>query len=111
MPTSVNVTLGSTATFSCEVTNGSVNWQINGSLLSHLNAQDISQNHVGYTFFLYVPATEKYNNTVVQCLAARNVGENEYSDPAVLRVQGMSWMYTKSRELKTYISKLQVVLV
>ena len=105
-PTSVNVTLGSTATFSCEVTNGSVTWQINGSLLSQLNARDISQNHVQYTYFLYVPATEEYNNTVVVCSAAIIVGEDVHSDPAVLRVQGMSRTCTKSRQLKTYISKL-----
>ena len=60
---------------------------------------------------LRIPATEEYNNTVVVCSAAIIVGENVSSDPAVLRVQGMSRMRTNSRELKTYISKLHVILV
>ena len=92
-PTSVNVTFRSSATFSCSVTTGIVTWQVNGSLLSQLNAQDISENQVRNTLFLHVPATEEYNNTVVVCSAAIIVGDDVYSDPAVLRVQGMSRTY------------------
>ena len=110
-PTSVNVTLGSIATFSCSVNTGRVIWQVNGSQLSELNEPDISETLAQNILFLHIPATEECNNTVVVCSAAIIVGEDVYSDPAVLRVQGMSRTCTKSRELKTYISKLHVILV
>ena len=89
-PTSVNATLGSTATFSCSATTGlQCGWFVNGSLLSQLNTPDIATNSIGNTYFLHVPATEKYNNTVVRCVIAILDGDDLYSDPVVLRVQGM----------------------
>ena len=89
-PTSVNATMGCTATFNCSVTTGVVAWEINGSLLSDISKPDITASQVGRTFFLHVPATEEYNNTVVQCaVAILGGGDDLYSDQVVLKVQGM----------------------
>ena len=88
-PTSVNATLGSTATFNCSATTGQPGWLVNGSLLSRLNRPDITTSSVGRIFSLHVPATEKYNNIVVRCVIAILAGDDLYSDPVVLRVQGM----------------------
>ena len=87
-PTSVNATLGSNATFNCSVTTGLIGWQVNGSLLSQLNAQNITASQVGHTRFLHIPATEEYNNTEVVCILAIVGGGDNFSDPAVLQVQG-----------------------
>ena len=88
-PTSVNTSLGSTATFNCSAATGIIAWIVNGSLLSRLNAQDITTSNAGRIFFLHVPATEEYNNTIVTCAVAILGGNELYSDPVVLRVQGM----------------------
>ena len=88
-PTSVNATLGSTATFNCSVTTSQLGWLVNGTLLSQLNTSNITTNQVGKIYFLHVPATAKYNNTVVMCVLAILGEQNLYSDPVVLRVQGM----------------------
>ena len=86
-PSSVNATLGSTVTFSCSVTTGTVAWIVNESL-PELNAPDITAIQIGSTFFLQIPATEKYNNTNVTCAVAVLGGDDLYGDPVVLRVQG-----------------------
>ena len=88
-PTSVNATLGSTATFNCSVNATRVRyfWLVNGSPLSQLNQSDISSIKDGRTHLLQVPATEEYNNTVVECEVI--IRDLQTSDPAVLRVQGM----------------------
>ena len=88
-PTSVNAIRGSTATFNCSATTGQCAWLVNGSLLSQLTRPDITTSSIGNTFFLHVPATEEYNNTNVTCIAAILGGDNLYSGPVVLRVQGM----------------------
>ena len=90
-PKSVNATLGCNATFNCSVTSGVVSWIVNGTQLSELNLPDIRAYQVRTTFCLTVPAVVKYNNTVVVC-SATIVGRGNYinSDPAVLRIQGMS---------------------
>ena len=103
-PTSVNATLGSTATFNCSVTTGTIAWILNGSLLSQLNAADITASQVENTFFLHVPATEEYNNTVVLGAVAILGGDDLYSDPVVLKVQGMYARYYTSRGLKGHIN-------
>ena len=87
-PSSVNATLGSTVTFNCSVTTGAVVWIVNGSLLSELYTSDITASQVGQKFILHIPATEKYNNTNVTCGVAILGGDDLFSDPAVLRVQG-----------------------
>ena len=87
-PSSVNATLGSTVTFNCSATTGTVAWIVNGSLLSELNTPDITAIQVGSTFFLVIPATEEYNNTNVTCAVAIFGGDDLYSDPVVLKVQG-----------------------
>ena len=87
-PSSVNATLGSTATFNWSATTGVVAWIVNGSLLSELSIRDISIGIVGWTFFLHVPAIEEYNNTNVTCAVVILGGDDLYSDPVVLRVQG-----------------------
>jgi len=92
-PTSVNATLGSNVTFNCSVTTGGVAWIVNGSLLSELNISDITASQVGQKFFLHVLATEKYNNTVVRGALAILGGDDLYSDPVVLKVQGMCQVY------------------
>ena len=93
-PTSVNATLGSTVTFTCSATTGSVGWLVNGSLLTELNRTDIRATSSGSTFSLHVPATEEYNNTVVVCevILRDPILDIEASSPAVLRVQGMFCM-------------------
>ena len=99
IPTSINATLGSTATFSCRITAGTtgvVDWLVNGTRLVKLSPLDFTTSKVGHTFFLHMPATKEYNNTNVTCahtiLRGRDVHslhrENEYSDPVVLKVQG-----------------------
>ena len=66
-------------------------WRVNGSQLPVLNQPDIMAYQVQGTFCLSVPAVVKYNNTVVVCSAATvGQGNYTYSDPAVLRIQGMS---------------------
>ena len=86
-PTSVNATLGSTATFNCSATKGLIGWLVNGLPLTVLN---LTANSVGNIHSLHVPATERYNNTDVVCgVFFRSPFSNETSDPAVLRVQGM----------------------
>ena len=89
-PTSVNATLRSTATFNCSVTTGTIDWRVNGSLLTELSTHDIAISKVGTTFSLHVQATEEYNNTLVVCeVILRDPLSINRSDPAVLRVQGM----------------------
>ena len=87
-PTSVNATLGSATTFNCSATTGVIGWIVNGSLLTQLGAQDISISQVAMTSVLHVPASEEYNNTVVVCAVAILHGDDLYSDPVVLSVQG-----------------------
>ena len=95
-PTSVNATLGSVATFNCSATLGTIGWTVNDSLvtelLAHMNATDITTSSIGRVFSLHVPAREKYNNTVVRCVLVIPGTDWNYSDPAVLRVQGMFCM-------------------
>ena len=88
-PTSVNATLRSTATFTCSASTGGIVWIVNGSLLTELNTRDITTSNDGNTFSLHIPATEEYNNTEVTCAIAILGGEDLYSDPVVLKVQGM----------------------
>ena len=88
-PASVNATLGSTATFNCSITTGAVVWILNGSILSEINVPDITAEQVENKGVLYIPATEEYNNTVVQCALAILGGDDLYSDPVIVRVQGM----------------------
>ena len=88
-PTSINATLGSTATFNCSATTGAVGWLVNGSLLTELNTPDITIRTIGRTFFLHVPAREEYNNTFVRCVVVIRGGNTLYSDPVTLKVQGM----------------------
>ena len=88
-PTSVNATLRSTATFTCSASTGGIVWIVNGSLLTELNTRDITANIAGGTSTLHIPATEEYNNTEVTCAVAILGGEDLYSDPVVLKVQGM----------------------
>ena len=82
------MTLGSTATFNCGATTGVIGWMVNGCLLSELSILDITASQVGRTSFLHIPATEESNNTIVVCVAANIGGDDLYSDPVVLRVQG-----------------------
>ena len=89
-PASVNATLGSTATFNCSATTGTIDWRVNGSLLTELSTHDITISKVGSTFSLHVQATEEYNNTLVVCqLVIHDPLSINRSDPAVLKVQGM----------------------
>ena len=91
-PTSFNATLGSTATFNCSVSSGSVGWIINGSLLSHQITPDITTSGGGTTSSLHVPAIEKYNNMTVTCIIftiRHDLSEELLSGPVVLRIQGM----------------------
>ena len=94
-PTSVNATLGTTATFNCSSTTGSIVWLVTGS--SSVNRSDITSSSIGSLSSLHVLATEDYNNTNMTCIVFFFVGikpEHLISDPAVLRVQGMFGMWT-----------------
>ena len=90
-PTSVNATLGSKATFNCNVVSGVVIWIVNGSQLSELNASDISAHQFRNKFWLNIPAIVKYNNTMVVCAVTIFGGSDNYSDPVILRIQGISY--------------------
>ena len=87
-PTSINATLGSTATFSCSVTTGAIVWVFNESQLSELLVSDIKASQVGDTFFLHVPAKVEYNNSVVTCILVILGGDDLYCDEVLLMVQG-----------------------
>ena len=91
-PMSINATLGSVATFHCSANATRVLyvWLVNGLLLTELNS-GITAYLDRRTSFLHIPAREEYNNTSVVCeLTIRDpVWSTEFSDPAVLRVQGM----------------------
>ena len=80
--------MGSTATFNCSVTTGVVFWLVNGSQLSELLILDIKARQVGRTFFLTVPATVEYNNTVVMCMLVVFGRDDLYCDEVILMVQG-----------------------
>ena len=80
-----------------------VAWILNGSLLSVLSAADITAEQVENIFVLHVPATEEYNNTVVQCALAVLGGDDLYSDPVVLRVQGNMFCTRKDIQLRNNI--------
>ena len=84
----MNATLGSTATFNCSVTTGTIDWLVNGSPLSELRTPYIKVSSNERTSFLKVPATVEYNNTVVVC-EVTIVDTILRSDSAVLIVQGM----------------------
>ena len=88
-PTSVNATLGSTATFSCSATTGVIVWLVNGSELSQLSVSDIKASQVGSTFFLHVPAKVEYNITLVTCILVIYGGDDLYCDQVALMVQGI----------------------
>ena len=90
--TSVNATLGSTATFTCSFKRGSINWIVNGSTLQELNRTDITVSPTTVTS-LYIPATEEYNNTSVFCYVAIRGEDFLRSDLVVLRVQGVLLMF------------------
>ena len=100
-PTSVNATLGSTATFNCSVTTGTIDWLVNGSPLSELRTAYIKVSSNERTSFLKVPATVEYNNTVVVC-EVTIVDTILRSDSAVLIVQGMLYKLV-NRQLIIYI--------
>ena len=91
-PTSVNATLGSTATFNCSsnATRATFAWLVNGSPLSELN-NGITAHQDGKSHSLHIPAREENNNTSVVCelIIRDSVLSLVVSDPAVLRVQGM----------------------
>ena len=92
-PTSVNATLGSTATFNCSATAGTIDWRVNGSLLTEVNLTDVKTSYVEGTHIMKLSATEEYNNTAVVCeVILRGPLSITISDPAVLRVQGMFCM-------------------
>ena len=65
-----------------------IGWLVNGSLLTDISA-NITAYLVGRTSFLLVPATKEYNNTNVTCALAILGGDDKYSDPVILMVQGM----------------------
>ena len=91
IPTSVNATLGSTATFNCSATTGVIDWLVNGSPLTELSTPYITVSSNGRTSFLRVPVSLEYNDTVVVCEVTVHdpIPHNESSASAVLRVQGM----------------------
>ena len=91
IPTSVNATPGSTATFNCSSNSSRVTfiWLVNGSLLTELNTPDITARQDGRSHSLHILAREEYNNTSVVCELTihDSVRSTEFSDPAVLRIQ------------------------
>jgi len=70
IPTSVNATLGSTATFNCSVRTGGIFWVVNDSTLPDLHIADITSSGGHDRATLHIPATEEYNNTNVTCSVA-----------------------------------------
>ena len=89
-PTSINAFLGTTATFNCSATTGAIVWLINGTPLNQLNSRDARVINNGRT--LQVEAEEKYNEVNVTCAVLtldHSESEDLFSNPAVLRIQGM----------------------
>ena len=92
-PTSVNATLGSTATFTCSASTGVIAWIVDGSLLTELKSRDIATTSAGNIFAMHIPATEEHNNTEVTCAVGILGGEDLYSDSVVLKVQGIGKLF------------------
>ena len=88
-PTSVNATLGSTATFTCSATTGLLGWIVNGSPITELNETDITTSSDRSIFALHIPATEEHNNTNVLCSVYIHGMGLQNSAPVVFRVQGV----------------------
>ena len=100
-PTSFNATLGSTATFNCGASSGSVGWIINGSFLSHQITPDITTSGGGTTSSLHVPAIEKYNNMNMTCIVFTIHNVLLRSGPVVLRIQGMHVWHVSRYSMQT----------
>ena len=62
---------------------------VNGSTLPDLHIADITTSGGHDRTTLHIPAREEYNNTNVTCSVAIPGRGILYSDPVVLRVQGM----------------------
>ena len=106
-PTSVNATLGSNATFNCSVKAGVVVWIFNGSQLSQLNLGDIRAYQVQNIFCLMVPAIVKYNNTEVVCSATIAQGNDTYSDPVILRIQGICPTHVRCYSIRRFFLNVE----
>ena len=99
-PSAVNVSLGSTATFTCAAQQAHfLNWFINGSL----NAEHIPYNGVQRVLFqnstviakeLRLEATLLLNHSEVNCLAGNIQAKLVNSSRAQLLVQGTLILYT-----------------
>lgn len=98
MPSSINVVIGTNATFNCTARAHSLVWFIDGE---HIQAQHLSNRNISYTLYhnpmtnalqstLIVAATEINNMSTVQCEAYvfRNDGNlATRSDTAIIRIQ------------------------
>ena len=94
-PTSVNATLGMVAVFRCLPSQGDpghVVWRVNETYLNRLQESDIRTATIttitGTHNCLYIPATEKRNNTVIECLLTDLQDGKTKSSNATLTVQG-----------------------
>ena len=113
IPTSVNATVGSNATFNCSTnaTGVTFEWLVNGSVLADQNGGITAQQH-GKSRSLHIPAREEFNNTLVVCeLIIRDpVLSAESSAPAVLKVQGMCISSSRIVMLLHAMTVLQIQL-
>ena len=95
-PSAVNVSLGSTATFTCTVQEALfLNWFINGSLNAEHNPFNgvqrvLSQNSTVMAKELQLKATLLLNHLEVSCLAGNILIQLVHSSRAWLLVQGTS---------------------
>ena len=95
-PQSVNTTLNSTVSFTCEAVADDISFRVNGTPASeHINGMNITQQPQDTLSggikrrVLTVKALKDSNNTNISCRAINyNVSDIVDSDIAVLRIQG-----------------------
>lgn len=91
-PSSLNVTVGTVADFTCTSTVASTFiWQVNGSRVEPGNDKEFTPEGGGLGTRLMIEAMDVTTNTTVQCVAITLQGTQSFphfSDVAVLMVQG-----------------------
>ena len=95
-PINTTVFINQTAVFECETSGGEItDWRINGTDFNNLppNIQndwktDRHYNGSSWFYSLTVQATDRYNETRVQCVTGSFGGSSDESDNATLSIQG-----------------------
>ena len=87
-PESQNITVGGTAQFICECTDGDVVWRIDGQSANDVNIVTASQGGVYTLTMINVQLT--YNGSEIQCRAMFDDSRDfRFTSPAILQLQGI----------------------